>query len=66
MVPRLMLPDSMQKIGLVTPHGWALDGYYDILIREGVDFATITPELCALLIFSLVFAAIGAALYRFE
>ena len=36
MLPRMLMPHVMQQIGLFVPHGWALDGYYTLLVRDGV------------------------------
>ncbi|MBT8495250.1 MAG: ABC transporter permease [Deltaproteobacteria bacterium] len=66
MVPRITMPELMQTIGLATPHAWALDGYYDVILRQGSTVADILPETAALLGFAAVFAAIGAARFRFE
>lgn len=66
MVPRVIMPPVMQTIGLLVPHGWALDGYFDVLVRPGTDVAAIAPQLAALLGFAAVFLALGAALFRFE
>jgi ABC-type multidrug transport system permease subunit len=66
MVPRLVMPPAMQKFGLAVPHGWALDGYYDVLVREGTSIADVAPSLTALLLFGTAFATIGLALFRFE
>jgi len=66
MVPRLVMPKFMQSLGLVVPHGWALDGYYDVLVREGTSIASVAPSLAALLVFGSAFAAIGLAMFRFE
>ena len=66
MVPRIAMPELMQTLGLATPHGWALDGYYDVILRKGATIADILPEAGALLGFAAVFAAVGAARFRFE
>lgn len=66
MVPRLAMPETMQQIGLCVPHGWALDGYYDILVREGTTLADVWREIAAVLGFAAGFAVIGAARFRFE
>lgn len=66
MFPRLFMPPFMKKLGLAVPHGWALDGYYDVLVREGTSIADIAPSIFALLGFAAVFAAAGLALFRFE
>jgi ABC-type Na+ efflux pump permease subunit len=66
MVPRFVMPSVMQQVGLLVPHGWALDGYYEVLVREGTTIADVAPSLAALLLFGSAFIAIGLALFRFE
>ena len=66
MIPRISMPETMQKVGLATPHAWALDGYYDLLVRPGAGFAEVWPCILAVLAFALVFLAVGAARFRFE
>jgi ABC-2 type transport system permease protein len=66
MVPRLVMPPFMKMLGLGVPHGWALDGYYAILVREGTGIADVTPSIAALLGFAVLFAGVGLALFKFE
>lgn len=66
MVPRPVMPETMQQIGLLVPHAWALDGYYAVLIRAGTGLADIWREIAAVAGFAVGFAAIGAARFRFE
>jgi ABC-2 type transport system permease protein len=66
MFPRLFMPDFMKKIGHIVPHSWALDGYYDVLVRQGTTIVDIAPSIGALLAFSAVFAGIGLSRFRFE
>jgi ABC-2 type transport system permease protein len=66
MFPRLVMPPFMKTLGLGVPHGWALDGYYAVLVREGTTVADIAPSIGALLGFAVVFAGLGVALFRFE
>ncbi len=33
MVPRVIMPGYLQELGYLVPHGWALDGYLNILVR---------------------------------
>lgn len=66
MVPRLTMPPVMKTLGLAVPHGWALDAYYDVLVREGTTLASVTPEIAALLAFGTGFAFVAIALFRFE
>jgi len=66
MLPRLIMPQTMKSIGHAVPHSWALDGYYDVLVREGTSLADIAPSLVALLAFAAGFAILGLARFRFE
>ncbi|MBS1118237.1 MAG: hypothetical protein H6Q90_465 [Deltaproteobacteria bacterium] len=66
MFPRLMMPVFMKQLGLCVPHGWALDAYYSVLVREGTSLADIAPSIFAILGFAVVFAGAGIALFRFE
>ncbi len=66
MVPRMGMPPTLQQLGLLTPHAWALEGYYDVLIREGTGVIEVLPEIGAVLAFGVVFAAVGALRFRFE
>lgn len=66
MVPRMAMPETMQTLGLMVPHAWALDGYYAVLVRKGTTVAGVWPEIAALLGFAAAFAGIGAMRFRFE
>jgi len=66
MVPRLTMPAFMKTLGLGVPHGWALDAYYDVLVRQGTTLADLAPQLTALVLFGIGFAGLGVALFRFE
>lgn len=66
MFPRAFMPPFMKSVGLAMPHGWALDGYYAVLVREGTSIADIAPSIAVLLAFAAAFAALGIALFRFE
>jgi ABC-type transport system involved in multi-copper enzyme maturation permease subunit len=66
MFPRLFMPPFMQQLGKIVPHAWALDGYYDVLIRQGTSLADVMPSVGALAVFSALFAGIGVWRFRFE
>ncbi|MCE9571920.1 MAG: ABC transporter permease [Deltaproteobacteria bacterium] len=66
MVPRAIMPHLIQTIGLAVPHGWALDGFYTLLVRDGAGFVDVAPQIAAVFGFAIVFAAIGVRRFRFE
>lgn len=66
MVPRQAMPHLMQSLGRAVPHGWALDGYNDVLVHAGTTLIDVVPSLAALFLFGSAFAAIGLAMFRFE
>jgi ABC-2 type transport system permease protein len=66
MVPRPIMPHGMQTIGLFTPHAWALEGYYDILVRQGTGIGDVLQEIAVVAAFGIGFAVIGALRFRFE
>ena len=63
MVPRFVMPEFLQTLGLITPHAWALDAYTNVIVR-GYDLAHVLPDVAALLGFTAVF--FGIALWRFR
>ncbi len=66
MVPRLIMPAGVKAIGLATPHAWALDGYYQVLMRDGAGLADISRSVIMVLVFGVGFAAVGAWRFEFE
>ena len=62
-IPLFLINDSLATIGQLTPHFWAVTGFYDLLTR-GLGLASIVDSLAALVAFSAVFFIIGA--WRFE
>ncbi len=63
MVPRFVMPQFMQTLGLISPHAWALNGYQDILVR-GYGIIEILPECAVLLAMAAVM--FGVAVRRFK
>ena len=66
MVPRALMPAGMQKVGLFTPHAWALDGYYDLLVRAGTGVADVALPIAAVTGFGVLFAMAGSLRFDFE
>ncbi|WP_376792808.1 ABC transporter permease [Thermoflexus sp.] len=64
-VPRLIMPQWLRTIGLLTPHTWALDAYQDLLVR-GYGLREVLPKVGALAAFAGAFFGIGAWRFRFE
>lgn len=63
MVPRVIMPASMARLGYLVPHGWALDGYIDVLVR-GATAGDVLGSVAALLGFALLFFSIAALRFR--
>jgi ABC-2 type transport system permease protein len=55
----------MATIGQVTPHYWAVTGFYDLLTR-GQGLASVLDSIAVLLGFSVVFFVIGARRFEFD
>ena len=49
MVPTIVMPPELQLAGLLSPMSWALDGYWDIILRHAPVSDTL-PECLALLV----------------
>jgi ABC-2 type transport system permease protein len=54
MVPKYLMPQSMQTLSLFLPHGWALDGYQLVLVR-GAGPVDVLPQVGMLLLFAAGF-----------
>ncbi len=54
MVPRFVMPEVMQRMSLFVPHGWALEGYLDVLVK-GQTLEDILPHVGALFLFGTGF-----------
>jgi ABC-2 type transport system permease protein len=59
MMPRNWQPELMQKLGLVTPHSWALIAYDQILNRSEPEMAVVVKCCLMLLAFAAGFFSIG-------
>jgi ABC-2 type transport system permease protein len=66
MFPRALMPHALQQVGLFVPHGWALEGYYALLIGRGTGFTDVLRPLGAVYGFALLFAAAGLRRFRFD
>jgi ABC-2 type transport system permease protein len=58
MVPRFVMPPAMQDIGLASPLAWGLEGFLDVLLRQG-DCSAILAEASALIAFGIATSTIA-------
>jgi ABC-2 type transport system permease protein len=65
MVPPVFMPDFMANLARLTPHGWALFGYQDVMVR-GVTVSGTLPTCGVLLGFGVVFFSIAVSRFRFN
>jgi ABC-2 type transport system permease protein len=66
MIPRILMPHLVQQVGLFVPHGWALDGYYTLLVHEGAGFADVIKPIAAVYGFAALFMVAGIRRFRFD
>jgi len=61
--PLFIMPDWMQSLAKITPHGWATTGFNKLMLF-GADFSAVIPEMLVLLGFAALFSFI--AVWRFR
>jgi len=62
----VLMPHVLQQIGLAVPHGWALDGYYTLLVHKGSGFADVAKPIAAIYGFAALFIGFGVRRFRFD
>lgn len=65
LVPRIFMPETMQKLSLITPHAWALNAYQDLLLRNRPLLATM-PNILVVCLFGLAFYGLALTRFRYE
>lgn len=63
--PLSLAPPFMQLIGKLTPVAWAMEGFHELIWRDG-GLPEILPSLVALALFCVAFFALGLRLFRFK
>ncbi|MEO8190552.1 MAG: ABC transporter permease [Acidobacteriota bacterium] len=63
MFPRFMMPEFMQKIGLLTLNAWAIDGFQKVFWREE-PLTHLWPQVLVLSAISVVFFALARRIAR--
>jgi len=61
MIPRYLMSESLQKIGLLTFNAWAIDGYDKVFWRE-MPVGSLAPQLAVLALSSVLFLCIARLL----
>ena len=56
--PVYAMPKVMQKISVISPLNWGLEGFYDIFLKNG-NLKDILPEVSALLLFFIITVSIA-------
>ena len=61
--PLFIAPEWMQSLAKLTPHGWANTGFNKLMLF-GAEFADVSQEMIALIVFGALFLAV--AFWRFR
>lgn len=63
MVPKFVMPATMQEITVISPMSWGLEGFLDVFLRNA-QWQAVIPESIGLMIFGAICLAGAAALFR--
>ncbi len=63
MVPSFIMPPLMQQLSQLSPMAWGLDGFLEILLRNG-GVRDVVPQASALLVFAMALLALSVLLGR--
>jgi ABC-2 type transport system permease protein len=63
MVPKFVMPATMQDITVVSPMSWGLEGFLDVFLRNQ-SWLAVLPESLALLGFGAVCLAGATVLFK--
>lgn len=63
MVPKMVMPPAMQTLANYSPMSWALEGFWDLLLR-GEGWRAVLPEAAALTLCGLLSLGLAALLLR--
>lgn len=63
MVPRFVMPETMQRIADFSPMAWGLEGFLDIFLRNG-SVIDVLPEAGLLFVFGAITTTLALVLFR--
>lgn len=64
-VPAFVFPQWLQRVTLVVPTRWAMDGL-DAMTWRGLDLSAALPPIAVLLLFTAVFGTVAVTRFRWE
>ena len=64
MVPKFVMPAFMQRLTVISPMSWGMEGFIDIFVRGG-NISNVLPEASMLFLFATVCFSIAAMRFRF-
>ena len=65
MVPKLVMPEFMQKVAEVSPMSWALDSFLEIIVKAG-SLHDILPYLMKLSFFAILFFTLACVMLTYR
>ncbi len=65
MVPKFIMPESMQKLANISPMSWGLDGFLKIFLQAG-DITTIANESLYLTLFGILTLLLSIAILKLK
>ena len=63
--PLSLAPPFMQVVGHLTPVAWAMEGFHELIWRDG-GLTELLPSLAVLTLFCVAFFALGLRLFRYK
>ena len=63
MVPKFLMPDFMQRLAMISPMSWGLDGFLKIFVK-GEGLAAVQGESAMLIVLGLAIMALAMAVSR--
>jgi ABC-2 type transport system permease protein len=65
MVPKFIMPESMQRLADISPMSWGLDGFLDIFLKTA-DLQMIMPNVIKLVLFGGLLLCISVIVLQFK
>jgi ABC-2 type transport system permease protein len=66
LIPRELMPERTQQLALLTPHGWSLEAYRQLLLSPDPNLQLVTRSAAVLAAFGAGFLALAWGLLRLD